>query len=113
MVQTCTCSGGAHEVLESVLDPDLFRALSDPNRVTLLAHLGEKGGASTVTEASECCPVDISVVSRHLRTMRSAGLVTGEKDGREVHYRVEHAALAERLRLIADALDECCPPNCC
>jgi len=100
-------------VLEAVLDPELFRALGDPNRATLIAHLGERGGSSTVTEASECCPVDVSVVSRHLRTLRSAGVVTSEKVGREVLYHVEHAALAERLRQIADAVESCCPPGGC
>ncbi|HSG79065.1 MAG TPA: metalloregulator ArsR/SmtB family transcription factor [Acidimicrobiia bacterium] len=113
MVQTCTCSDESREHLETLLDPDLFRALGDPNRATLIAHLGEDGGSSTVTEASECCPVDLSVVSRHLRTLRTAGVVTAHKEGREVHYRVEHRALASRLREIADALETCCPDDCC
>ena len=113
MVQTCTCDDGAHDALEAALDPELFKALGDPNRAILVAHLGEEGGSSTVTEASECCPVDVSVVSRHLRTLRDAGVVTAEKEGREVHYRVEHRELARRLREIANALDDCCPPDCC
>jgi DNA-binding transcriptional ArsR family regulator len=113
MVQTRTDSEDRRERLETLLDPDLFRALGDPNRITLIAHLGEDGGSSTVTQASECCPVDVSVVSRHLRTLRSAGVVTAEKEGRQVHYRVEHRALASRLREIADALENCCPDDCC
>ena len=113
MVQTCTCDEATRDHLEGLLDPDLFRALGDPNRATLIAHLGEDGGSSTVTRASECCPVDVSVVSRHLRTLRSAGVVTAEKDGREMRYRVEHRALAARLREIADALETCCPDDCC
>jgi ArsR family transcriptional regulator len=94
-----------------LLEPELFKALADPNRATLVVRLGD--GSATVTEASDCCPVDVSVVSRHLRTLRSAGIVTATKEGREVRYHVEHRALADRLRDIADALEQCCPPDCC
>lgn len=99
--------------VEQVFDPGLFRALADPNRVILLAHLGERGDALTVTEAAACCPVDVSVVSRHLGVLRDAGVVSARKAGREVHYRVEHAALAKRLRQAADAIERCCTDTCC
>lgn len=113
MTQGCACGDTTRDRLEAALDPELFRALADPNRVSLIAHLGEDGGSSTVTQASACCPVDLSVVSRHLRTLRTAGVVTAEKEGRNVHYRVEHRALAARLREMADALENCCPTDCC
>jgi DNA-binding transcriptional ArsR family regulator len=113
MVQSCRCRPESRERLRQVLEPDLFKALADPNRATLVARLGEAGESATVTEASDCCPVDMSVVSRHLQTLRSAGIVTATKQGREVRYRVEHRALAARLREIADALEQCCPPDCC
>jgi DNA-binding transcriptional ArsR family regulator len=113
MVQTCRCDPESQEHLQHLLEPELFKALADPNRATLIVRLGAKGGTATVTEASDCCPVDLSVVSRHLRTLRSAGIVTATKEGREVRYHVEHGALAARLRDIADALEQCCPPDCC
>jgi DNA-binding transcriptional ArsR family regulator len=94
--------------LEELLDPDLFKALSDPNRVALLAQLCRQQGPSTVTEAAECCPVDVSVVSRHLATLRQAGVLDAQKQGRQVHYSVPHSALASTLRSIADALEACC-----
>ena len=67
--------------LEGLIDPDLFRALGDPNRVALLVRLGQSSRPTTVTEAAECCPVDLSVVSRHLAVLREAGVVRAAKRG--------------------------------
>ena len=111
MTQICSSDRSCGEQLEVVLDPRLFKALADPNRVVLLARLGEQGGSSTVTEAAECCPVDVSVVSRHLSILRDAGVVSAEKEGRKVRYRVEYADLAGRLRELADAIEACCKPE--
>jgi ArsR family transcriptional regulator len=96
--------------LEGLIDPALFRALGDPNRVALLATLGRSGRPTTVSKAAECCPVDLSVVSRHLAVLREAGVVRAAKRGREVHYTVSRD-LAASLRALADALDACCPPE--
>ncbi len=91
--------------LDSVLDAELFKALSDPNRVALLVQLASCAEPCTVGALSKCCPVNLSVVSRHLAHLREAGLVTSEKVGRKVFYRVNGGAMAARLRAIADALD--------
>ena len=96
--------------LEGLLDPAVFRALGDPNRVALIARLGRSGRPTTVTEAADCCPVDLSVVSRHLAVLREAGVVLAAKQGREVRYTVSRD-LAASLRSLADALDACCPPD--
>ena len=95
--------------LAGLIDPAVFRALGDPNRVALLARLGSLGRPTTVTEASACCPVDLSVVSRHLAVLRRAGVLRAAKRGREVRYTVS-PGLATSLRSLADALDACCPP---
>jgi DNA-binding transcriptional ArsR family regulator len=96
--------------LAGLIDPSLFRALADPHRVALLVRLGESGRPTTVTEAAECCPVDLSVVSRHLAVLRAAGVLRAAKKGREVRYTVS-GDLAASLRALADALDDCCPPG--
>lgn len=101
------------EELSSLLLPDLFKALSDPNRVAILASLAEKADERTVTDVATCCPVNISVVSRHLRTLREAGIVEAEKRGKEVYYRVRLKDLTALLRNLADALDACCPDGVC
>lgn len=94
--------------------PRLFKALADPNRVSLLLELADCGGSCTVSEASRCCPVDLSVVSRHLSVLRDAGLVDWERRGKEVHYRLRADVLVRTLRDIADAVESCCATrNCC
>ena len=72
-----------------------------------MAHLAASGRPLTVTEASSCCGIHFSGVSRHLALLRRAGVVRAEKHGREVHYRLEVDALASTLRGAADALEAC------
>jgi ArsR family transcriptional regulator len=91
-----------------MLSPQLFRALCDPNRLTILARLAECCGALKVSEVAECCPVDISVVSRHLATLRDAGVLQAERRGKEVFYTLKARSLVSTLRTIADAIETCC-----
>lgn len=95
--------------LEQWLVPELFRALSDPNRLSILAWLARSDEDQTVTDVGSCCSVDLSVVSRHLRTLREAGVVAAERHGKEVRYRLQARELATLLRNLADALEACCP----
>lgn len=82
-----------------------FRALCDPNRIALLGRLGDCRRGCTVTEIAGCCPVDLSVVSRHLAKLREAGLVAAERRGKEVHYRLLAEPLARALRVLLAALE--------
>lgn len=102
------CSRG----LSTYLDPELFRALGDPNRLQLLARLAAAPGALTVTELSSCCGVHLSGVSRHLKALHAAGVLESEREGREVRYRLDCGALAALLRGLADALEQC-RAGCC
>ncbi len=86
--------------------PEIFQALADPNRLTLLCRLAVASEARTVTELSNCCGVHISGVSRHLTTLRRAGIVSARKEGREVRYRLESRSLCATLRHYAAALEE-------
>ncbi len=95
------------------MSPGFFQALADPNRATILARLAEGGREQTVSEVASCCPVDLSVVSRHLRTLREAGIVSADKRGKQVFYRVEVGRITSALRNLADALDACCPDGSC
>ena len=99
------------EPLDRLFEPELFKALSDPRRVALVARLAAAGREATVTELAACCPTDLSVVSRHLAVLKAAGVLAAEKRGREVHYRVRYQAVSRVLRTLADAIDACCPPQ--
>ncbi len=93
------------------LDPETFRILSEPSRIGLLLLLADRPGPRTVSELAAELPIDVSVVSRHLKALRSVGVVHAVKRGKEVLYRLDCGDLAARLRKLADALDACCPPD--
>jgi DNA-binding transcriptional ArsR family regulator len=93
--------------LNARFDPEVFRALGDAVRLTLIGWLANAPRPQTVTEVSSCCGVHLSGVSRHLKTLRDAGIVRAEKEGREVRYTLDCGGLAANLRAIASALDEC------
>lgn len=99
----------ARRALDGVLASGLFKALADPTRVAVLGALLD-GDEATVGEVARCCPVDLSVVSRHLGVLRDAGVVGSEKRGREVRYQLDVATLVDALRRLADSLERCCPP---
>ncbi len=97
--------------ISELIPTRLFKALGDPNRVSLLAMLAECRRPCSVSELSTCCPVDLSTASRHLAVLRDAGAVTSKKQGKQVFYAVNCGKLAGMLRQLADALDTCCPPE--
>ncbi len=102
------CSG-----LKALLEPKLFKALSDPKRLSLLVRLAEQREACTVGAIAEGSGVDMSVVSRHLGILRDAGVIDCQKRGKEVWCAVQTGTIAKILRDLADALEACCPTGVC
>ncbi len=102
------CSG-----LQGLLEPRLFKALSDPKRLSLLVRLAEQREACTVGAIAEGSGVDLSVVSRHLGILRDAGVIDCQKRGKEVWCVVQTGVIAKVLRDLADALEACCPSGVC
>lgn len=76
----------------------LFRALADETRLAILRQLRERGEACA-GELEACCTVAQPTVSHHLKVLREAGLVLAEKQGLEVHYRLNQASM-ERVRAL-------------
>jgi ArsR family transcriptional regulator len=99
--------------IDRLLDPALFKALSDPTRLRLLAALAKCGRPCAVSEIALAAQVDLSVVSRHLAALEAAGVLDSTKQGRTVSYQVRFAAVADLFRALADALCTCCPGGCC
>jgi ArsR family transcriptional regulator len=99
--------------IDSAMDTELFKALSDPTRTKLLACLAKCGRGCTVGELAECSDVDFSVVSRHLTLLARAGVVAARKNGRAVYYHVQFAAMSQSFRALANAIDACSVGACC
>jgi DNA-binding transcriptional ArsR family regulator len=85
-----------HEVpARSVLDTsgDLLRALAAPVRIAIVLQLRES--SRCVHELVDALEVPQPLVSQHLRILKAAGVVAGERIGREVHYRLVDHHLAD------------------
>jgi uncharacterized protein YndB with AHSA1/START domain/DNA-binding transcriptional ArsR family regulator len=68
------------------MDDEVFRALADPSRRTLLDRLFERDGQTT-GELEAALPVMTRFgVMKHLRVLEGANLVTSRKVGRERHH---------------------------
>lgn len=55
-----------------------FAALADPTRRDILARL--RGGEATVGELAEPFPLSIQAISKHLKVLERAGLITRGRD---------------------------------
>lgn len=76
----------------------LFKALSDPHRVNILATLARARGGVCVCDFTGALPLNQPTVSHHLRILREAELIECERRGTWVFYR-----LAEGARQRVDA----------
>ena len=92
--------------LTKLLSPRFFKALGDPNRLAILVRLATCRRPCSVRKIAECCPVDLSVVSRPLSTLRSVGILESERRGKEVFYRVRLEWLTDLFQQLAVALEE-------
>ena len=93
---------------------DPFEALSDPNRREILRLLS--AGDKPVHELADALPISRPAVSRHLRLLKSAGLVAEQPRGTERVYHLQEQGLhavqeylervwgeaAARFRLVAE-----------
>ncbi len=66
---------------------DPFEALGDPTRREILTILGE--GERSVQQIAEKLPVSRPAVSRHLRLLSDAGLVSSERRGTRQVYQLQ------------------------
>jgi ArsR family transcriptional regulator, arsenate/arsenite/antimonite-responsive transcriptional repressor len=73
----------------------LFKALADPMRLRLLSLIAcHDGGESCVCDLLEAFDVTAPSVSYHLKILREAGLISSERRGTWVYYRVNPDVMA-------------------
>ena len=70
-----------------------FKALAHPIRRDIVARLAE--GSATVAEATRDIPVSKPAISKHLKVLEEAGVVTRVIDGRKHRLSLEPHALDE------------------
>lgn len=79
----------------------LFRALGDRIRLKILEHLRKKSPL-TVSEICERLGRGQNLISHHLSCLKNCGLVTSEKNGKNVYYSIK----SEKISRITDLADE-------
>jgi DNA-binding transcriptional ArsR family regulator len=76
----------------------LFRILADPTRRLILDLLAESGPLTVGQLAVEFPGLVASGISKHLMSLRAAGLVSATRRGRQQIYQLEPDALAAGLK---------------
>jgi DNA-binding transcriptional ArsR family regulator len=95
----------------TILQAEVLKTLASPRRLEILHELAR--GPIGVGRLAETLGASHPNVSQHLSTLRAAGLIEAERDGREVRYRladpdvmvacgVMRGVLERRLRRLAD-----------
>lgn len=83
----------------------LFKVLSHPDRLRLACALGD-GRVTTQKELVEEFGWPQSTAARHVAALRSAGLITAERDGTEVHLRLGNPVALHLLETVCDWVHE-------
>jgi DNA-binding transcriptional ArsR family regulator len=78
-----------------------FAALADPTRRAILARLAEEGEV-TVNALAEPFPFTVQAVSRHLKVLERAGLITRGRTAQLRPSRIESAP----LQAVADWIEQ-------
>ena len=79
----------------------MFKALGDPVRLRLFANIASSDGGETCVCDIPDVGVSQPTVSHHLRKLREAGLITSERRGTWVYYRVAPDVLAAMAAMLA------------
>ncbi len=79
---------------------EAFEALGDPNRRAIIELL--RTGDRSVQELADALPISRPAVSRHLRLLKEAGLVTDRAEGTRRLYRLHD----EGIEAVRDYLEQ-------
>ncbi len=66
---------------------ELLKVLAHPMRLCIVRGLLQEG-ACNVSYMQDCLKIPQSTISQHLAKLRAAGVISGSRDGVEVHYTV-------------------------
>jgi DNA-binding transcriptional ArsR family regulator len=95
-------------VLETARQADIFAALGDPTRLSLVVKLIDRKphSISTLTDGRK---ITRQAITKHLTVLEGVGLVSKIKDGRESLYEIDTKpleSLQEYLEVIASQWDK-------
>ena len=88
-MSTCSCVGAKATLSRDQVTQvtDVFRLLGEPNRLRLV--LAGLDAPQSVGDLVEALGLSQTLVSHHLRLLRTAHVLRGDRDGRQVRYAID------------------------
>ncbi len=81
---------------------DFFKVLSESSRLQIMCAL--KAGPQNVSEIIEATGLGQANVSKHLKILAQAGVVSRQQQGVCVYYRIANAFVFDLCELVCDSL---------
>ncbi len=78
---------------------EILKAISHPVRLCIVAGLLDKGKCN-VNHMKECLDLPQSTVSQHLQKLKSAGIISGERNGLEIYYTVKEETVKKIIEVL-------------
>ncbi|MDF2541465.1 MAG: transcriptional regulator, ArsR family [Herbinix sp.] len=78
---------------------ELLKVLAHPIRLCIVRGLLDKGECN-VTYMQECLDTPQSTVSQHLQKLKSAGIITGRRNGLEIYYKISNKQIADLIKVL-------------
>jgi ArsR family transcriptional regulator len=79
---------------------NILKAMAHPTRLFILEQL--KNESLCVCEINDMIEADVSTISKHLLVLKNAGLVSSQKRGLQVFYRLETPCVLNSLNCIEE-----------
>jgi ArsR family transcriptional regulator, arsenate/arsenite/antimonite-responsive transcriptional repressor len=90
----------------------VFKAMGDPVRLRLLSLIASHdGGEACVCDLADVFELTGPTISHHLKVLREAGLITGDRRGTWVYYRTRPDALRLASQVLAADPDTAAAPT--
>lgn len=83
---------------------DIFKAMAHPARLAIIEALSTK--SYCVCELKEMIGSDMSMVSKHLSVLKSAGLVSDRKNGLQVFYSLKTPCVKSFIGCLENMIKE-------
>ena len=76
----------------------VFKALAHPTRLWMVEQLAD--GERCVCEFANAVDADFSTISKHLAVLKHAGIVEGDKRGKQVYYQLKTPCVLKFMNCI-------------
>jgi ArsR family transcriptional regulator len=83
---------------------NIIKAIAHPSRLFIVEKLAEE--SRCVCELTEMIGADPSTVSKHLAILRNAGIISDQKKGTSVYYRLETPCILKFIGCIEGVIEQ-------